>query len=92
VDQRGLPRVEVAGDTACDIGAFEVQPPPPIAAAPSPSPSPTASIAPVALPRAGEPGAPSPGGVPCQLIIPTSVAAAGALVATGRARSRKTDS
>jgi hypothetical protein len=81
VDQRGLPRHEVAGDVTCDVGAFEVQPvvvavqP---AAEASPTPTPT-------LPKAGTatPQGPS-GGLPAQLLIAMSVAAAGWLPAAGR--------
>jgi hypothetical protein len=81
IDQRGLPRNEVAGDTMCDIGAFEVQP---VAATPSPA----ASIAPVKLPKSGLPRAedPSGGALPWALIVPS--AAVGGALLLGRRRRR----
>jgi hypothetical protein len=85
IDQRGLPRSEVGGDTMCDVGAFEVQPLPP-----SPNPSPVSGQA--AVPTTPKAGAGSPAGPAGQLVwalLAAPAAAAAAVAGLGRRRRRQ---
>jgi hypothetical protein len=84
IDQRGLPRAEVAADATCDIGAFEVQP------------LPVAAVAPVAQPALPKAGRPAMGGGQEAQELPLapigSAAVAASLLGLGLRRRRHLES